>query len=200
MKIFLVRHGETKENQSGIMQNNNIGLSINGILQINKLSKFLSKEKIDLIYSSDFKRAKITAEEIGKYHTCKIRFDKRLREIGVGSYVGKPMTIFWEDYNKNFDNILNWKQGGEESVTDVKNRVINFIEYLENNYQNKNIIIVTHGGIIEMFFRYVEDNFKFSKFINGEYPYCIDNCSISELLFENRKWEIIKFNYTEHLK
>ncbi len=85
-KIILVRHGESIANAKGISQGNrnkwmDTSLTKKGKEQAKKLAERLKEEKIEVIYSSDLKRAKETAEEINKFHNLKIKFDKRLRDL-----------------------------------------------------------------------------------------------------------------------
>ena len=71
MKLITVRHGKTKANEMGLSQghlNTEVAnLNEEGITQAKKVAKRLKNEKIDIIYSSDLKRAKNTAKEIAKY-------------------------------------------------------------------------------------------------------------------------------------
>ena len=58
MKFYLVRHGS----QISPLCNDNTDLSKNGILEIQKLGQRLSSYSIDVIYSSQLKRAIQSAE------------------------------------------------------------------------------------------------------------------------------------------
>jgi len=82
MKLILTRHGETIENQKGIMQGHLPGhLSKQGVEQAKKLALRLKHNEIDAIYSSDLKRAADTAKEIARYHKkIPINFVQELRE------------------------------------------------------------------------------------------------------------------------
>lgn len=56
--------------------------------------KGLKAKKIDIIYSSDLKRAVETAQIIGKELNLNVSPDKRLREIDFGPWEGKKTRIF----------------------------------------------------------------------------------------------------------
>ncbi len=89
MKLILTRHGETIENVNKILQGwNDTNLNKNGIQQAKQLAKRLKDINIDLIYSSDLKRAFNTAQEISKFHNCPLIKDKRMREINFGEWNG----------------------------------------------------------------------------------------------------------------
>ncbi|MEK6903642.1 MAG: histidine phosphatase family protein [Nanoarchaeota archaeon] len=86
INIILVRHGESLANAQDISQGNNdeysdTPLSKKGKEQAIKVAERLKKEPLDLIYSSDLKRAKETAEIINTFHHVPITSDKRLRDM-----------------------------------------------------------------------------------------------------------------------
>ena len=91
MKIIIIRHGETEENKKGIVQGQIPGhLSELGKEQAKKVAKRLSKEKINVIYSSDLDRAKNTAQEIAKFHKKTLfELKQELRERNWGNLQGK---------------------------------------------------------------------------------------------------------------
>jgi probable phosphoglycerate mutase len=143
MKIILVRHGKTIENQIGICQGQTEGtITIEGIRENNALSLSLNKMAIDTFYSSTLLRAKFSMSQIILNHPTKIPFfDNRLIEWGLGDLEGKPFPTHF--------NILNYK-GNIESFESVKKRCISFIYelYLKHSYQT--ILLVSHGLTIRM--------------------------------------------------
>jgi len=63
MRLILIRHGETIENKKRIVQGHTHGtLSKNGIKQTRLVAKRLSDLKIDVIFTSDLRRAINTAK------------------------------------------------------------------------------------------------------------------------------------------
>ena len=62
MKIYFVRHGESEGNVSKIYQHNETALTPQGEKQARTLAKRFLHIPIDLIISSDLKRAKQTSE------------------------------------------------------------------------------------------------------------------------------------------
>lgn len=60
MRLILVRHGETKDNDAGILQGQLHGeLNKSGIEQAEKVAVRLKNEKIDFIFTSDLKERQI---------------------------------------------------------------------------------------------------------------------------------------------
>ena len=68
MRLTIIRHGRTLENENGIIQGHLDGkLSPVGIEQMRCTAGFLKDENIDYIYSSDLGRAKESTDEIIKF-------------------------------------------------------------------------------------------------------------------------------------
>lgn len=159
-QYFILRHGDTtyqikKERfvYPALPQNMKIRLSDKGKKQIKIVAKRLKKEAIDLIFSSDFLRTKKTARIVVKeINIKKVNFDKRLRDINLGVYHGKQKTDYYRDFpiidsKKRFN--IKPKEG--ESWNDVKKRLLNFLKEVENKYQGKKILIVSHGDPLWLF-------------------------------------------------
>ncbi|MFW9875620.1 MAG: histidine phosphatase family protein [Candidatus Thorarchaeota archaeon] len=144
MKLYLTRHGKTKENMKGIIQSHEGGnLSSLGISQAIDLGRRLKNEGIEYIYSSDLKRAVDTALEIASIINPKfIQKTPLLREAYFGKYEGmKKKGIDW----RNVDGI--------ESQEDLQKRTKEFYEkiILNNHKINKDdrILVVSHAGTMK---------------------------------------------------
>ncbi|MFA4960371.1 MAG: histidine phosphatase family protein [Candidatus Pacearchaeota archaeon] len=147
MKITLVRHGETEENKLGIIQGQTHGtLSKDGINQAKKLAERLINERFDVIFSSDLKRALDTAEEIIKFHKD-IPFEtrKELKEIDLGRFQGKTKKELGLANDTNITDAILSNEG--ETTKMLFERARNFLNFLKQNYQNKNILLIGHNGI-----------------------------------------------------
>ncbi|MDP3901748.1 MAG: class I tRNA ligase family protein [bacterium] len=149
-KIFFARHTEADHNvknfnATGPEKGENISkLTKKGIDQAKQLSKRLLKEKIDVIYSSPYYRTKQTATIIGKALGIKIVYDKKLEEINIGIFNGRPAI----EHKKFFDNPLEKftkAPPGGENLTDVKQRMFAALQEINNKHHNQNILIISHG-------------------------------------------------------
>jgi|SRR3989338_6580926 len=158
MKIILVRHGQTDANKNGILQGQEVDISLNetGIQQVEKSAFILAGKSINSIISSPLKRALQTAEIISRNLSKNIELDDRLKEFSYGSLAGKTwMEIEQETGDgamreKDQNLIFNYHPYGGESIEDVKTRVIAFMKDVQTRYLNKSILITTHGGIIDV--------------------------------------------------
>lgn len=153
---FLLRHGNSLANQRGTIVSNpevgttRYGLSKVGTNQVNIASEYFTvKDKI-IIYSSDFKRAKETAEIIQQKLSVEvIVYTEMLRERFFGLYEGlddSRYTDVWERDKKNEDNTYN----SVESPRQVAERTKLLVEQIESQYSKKNILLVSHGDCLQI--------------------------------------------------
>jgi broad specificity phosphatase PhoE len=196
MKLILVRHGETEGNIKDLMQGQVHGtLSRRGKSQARKLSRRLKKENIDIIYSSDLKRAKDTAKEIKRFHPeSKIRFVKDLREQCYGEFDGKHHSLLDAHLKKNNITFRQWKPKGGESLKEKNRRAISFLKKTIRNHKDETILWVTHGGIIipVLLHLYHLPN----KYYRMVFPH---NTAVSIIEFDKKKHTVHVLNCVKHL-
>ena len=207
MKIILVRHGKTKSNDlkitQGWMDNKLTDLNNEGFEQAKKVAERLREEKIDMIYSSDLKRASRTAEEIAKHHRCKLIYDSRIREQSKGKYEGKLNKEIWKDLEESGEDIREWTPEGGESWRDVDKRVLDFLNDIGDKQKNQTILIISHGGPLATMSRYFHDDWDFDgeKLMKSpKKSHSHRNASVSEYVFDKGIWKIGKLNCVEHLE
>jgi isoleucyl-tRNA synthetase len=156
-KYFVMRHGEGEHNVQAIcsgIPNDKYHLTEKGKEQVVASAQNLKDKKIDVLIASPFVRtretASLVANEIG-FPEDKIIIEEKLHELYWGDFEKKPLKDFMdvrEDYMDS--NNLEVKIPGGESFQDAKNRFGDYIEELENKYQNTNILLVGHGIMLEM--------------------------------------------------
>jgi broad specificity phosphatase PhoE len=157
MRLTIVRHGQTIENNNGITQGQTHGtLSEIGHKQIKKVAQHLMNEKYDFAYSSDLGRAINTAKEILTYHPkTKLKYDIRLREWSRGIFDGKHHTLAQEHVNCLGVDYEEYRWENGENVEDVKKRVIEFLKDMISKHKNDKVLLVGHGGPITLMLRYL---------------------------------------------
>jgi len=151
-KYFVMRHGGSDGNKRGVVSfqtQENDHLTEDGKKRVEKNALSLRKNKIDYIITSNFVRAKETAEMVRK--TLGLSEDSVIEDVGLcevnpGEFDGKS----WSDYHAHLVNVgRDWfekKIEGGESLYDVKKRTAKVLYGLEDKYKDKNILLVTHGG------------------------------------------------------
>lgn len=151
MKFYIIRHGQTNWNKKGKIQGKtDIELNEEGIKQAEEAKRILKDYPIDMIVSSTLKRARKTAEIINEAKNVPIIFKEALEERGFGEFEGKTQQEFQDEiWNSEIlaNYNLNKQYKGVETIQDLCDRVWNLIEDLKEEYYDKNILLVTHGGV-----------------------------------------------------
>lgn len=188
MKLILTRHGETIENQQGIIQGHLHGrLSDEGIEQAKKLAKRLKDEKIDVIYSSDLARSSDTTKEIAKFHpNIPIYFVKELREKDYGSLTGKNGREF--DWSDRYHDV--------ESGSSMQKRAKKILDEAYEKYSDKAVLFVGHNRI---------NKALISVILNRPASYIekIDNqlnTAVNIFEIKNKKHKVYLMNCIKHLR
>lgn len=151
MKLYVVRHGETKENKTGMMQGEmDTVLDKRGKEQALSLQPKLKEIDIQATFCSPKKRTLETA--ILAFPEAEIYFDERLKSRNHGEFQGMSRDqINLEEYWNIKKNVQYTKA---ESVGSLMNRVVDFLDEIKAKYQDKNVLIVTHSGITRVLHYY----------------------------------------------
>ena len=113
----------------------------------------IRNENIDLIITSPLKRAKETAKIINMNFNVTIIEDNRLMERNFGRSEGLTKSDIkkLKEINPEMNDIWNYNRNidcnGMETIQDFCNRVYEFLDEISERYKDKNILLVTHGGV-----------------------------------------------------
>ena len=172
--IYLVRHGQTDWNIEGRNQGHtDIELNSAGIEQAAQLAQQLKNIDFDYVFSSPLKRAAKTARII---HSGEIIYDSRIIERYNGELEGRTNTSDLIDFSDPNDI-----RYGVEPLLIFRKRITDFWDEIISNYVDKNILIVTHAGVVI----YSQAYFKGEPEDGNYRNYKIRNCEI--LQFDNSR-------------
>lgn len=154
-RIFLIRHGTTDWNLSGRLQgHSDLGLNARGLEQAAAVAARLKAEKIDLIYSSDLKRAWKTATIIAAEHGMPVTTLPELREIHFGDWEGQTYASIQarephstESWKKD---LTHFAPPGGESLAQMAARVADVLARLNSSRAEDCLAIVAHGGPLQV--------------------------------------------------
>lgn len=154
-RIYLVRHGATDANQQRpyVLQGNGTDRPLNalGRAQARAAAAFLSRQRIDHVYSSDLARARETAETIADAHRLTVNPVTALREVHVGLWEGLPwddiMERFPEDYARFMENPAEHAYLGGESYSDVWRRASPALEEIAARHTGQTVLVVAHNVV-----------------------------------------------------
>ena len=130
-----------------------------GIEEAKRASEKIKEKNIDYIYCSDILRArqtaKIVADVIG-FDSEKIIYDTRLRDINWGIFGGKHKDEAWAYYNCDMMRKFNESTPQGETWNDCRKRMIDLLQEIERNNENKNILIISHGDPLWLLEGYIK--------------------------------------------
>ena len=152
-KYFGMRHGYGQHMEKGVvssLDHDSYHLTEEGRNEVVKSATDLKNKGITKIFTSPLIRTKETAKiaaGILGINPSEIVVDDRIREYEFGEFNGKP----WQEYIDYRDqHIATYDEPlGGSSLLETKKRFADFIYEIENNFQNENILIVTHGVFFE---------------------------------------------------
>ena len=185
MKLYLIRHGESENNNSGCWTGwSDAQLTEKGIEDAKRVRKYISDIKFDKVYSSDLIRARKTAETA--IPGCTYEETSLIREINLGELADKKFTdcpkIFREEYNENIA-AQNYKSYGGEDKTEFTARIESFLNKVaESGYEN--VAAFCHGGVL----RRIRDSLLGIAVPRNIMP-CF-NCAMLVLEHKNGNWFI----------
>lgn len=200
LKLYLVRHGETDWNVDGRLQGlSDIELNTRGEAQAQRLATRLADEgEFSAIYTSPLRRAARTAEFIGKTLELALITDPRLMERSLGQLEGLTMSQIREQFPEVHRA---WHEGGvrphvpdEESREDFVVRAREFISHVRANHLEGNVIVVTHGGTLNMLLMAA-----LHLDVEHPLPFWIDNASLNIVQWGERGVRLRLLNDTCHL-
>lgn len=152
MNLYVIRHGETNMGKNKIIATENEPLNDNGIRQAIGVSRELSELNIDSIYCSPVERAKHTLALFNLDNNIPVTVESRLKERDMGIYEKVSFEdLDWQDFwGYNSDS----KYYELESMKSVYKRVSGFLDEVKLMGNNKNILLVTHGGVSRAIYWY----------------------------------------------
>ena len=137
-RLLLVRHGDTELNSAErYWGRTDVKLSLAGIRQAECLRDRLATEQIDIVYSSDLRRALLTAETIASRHNLQVITCPELREIDFGDIEGltfaEARQLYPEVARLWAERSPKLKYPSGDSIEEFGSRVSNFLRRLERH-------------------------------------------------------------------
>ncbi len=149
--ILLIRHGQTDWNAQGRWQGHtDIPLNETGMAQAQALAQRLANWPIQAVYSSDLKRAAMTAVPIANILNQQPIFDPIWRERHVGDFGG----LTREEIREKFPDIWEAKKNGllnppnGEDYLSLRARAIAAYKKVREQHEGEMVAVISHGGIL----------------------------------------------------
>lgn len=185
----MIRHGQSTWNHEHRIQGQlDPPLSEEGRRQAERLGERLAAHRFVAAYTSDLKRAHQTAEVIARAAGVTAQPVEGLREIFLGDWEGLNTREIAERYPEAWARWVeepDWDVvPGGEGAAPFEARVDAAIDAILRRHAHGDVLVVTHGGVIQIALHRVVGRPS-----RGLFPFKIQNASIS--LLENRDGRMV---------
>ena len=152
-RLLLIRHGQSVWNAARRWQgHSDVPLSELGHQQAREAAEALAGETLAALYSSDLKRAWVTAQIVGEPHDLVPIPDVRLRELDVGEWGGLTrceIEARWPEALAAFDRAEpHARPSGGETRAELERRIHGALDDLAARHVGATIAVVAHGGVL----------------------------------------------------
>ena len=198
MKLYVLRHEDRTMDLTFFSP-----LTKNGLENSIKLIENLEKEKINSIYSSPYIRTLQTIYPYSKKYNIIPKLDysitelyqednipKKSYQITIPEYIAESFNYDDEYKSITMPDKINFP----ENIKDFNQRIKFFLKNLiRNNYNSdKNILLVTHQGVVDIIMRLLsKGNKEIKESVNDlKYP----KGALTKI-FEDNEWKFKKINW-----
>ena len=202
-ELILLRHGETDWNRELRFQGQvDVPLNAVGHTQAQRLAQRLAAEPVHHLVSSDLLRTRQTAQPILELartaQSPSLVTDAMLREQNFGRIDGMRV----EDIKTQHADVwAGWTQFQSdyavpdgESTRQFHTRVMDAMHRLAAAYAGQTLVVVTHGGVLDMLYRTVH-----GLGLNGPRQSTIPNAGYNRVRFDGNRFDILHWADTTHL-
>ncbi len=200
-RFCLVRHGETDWNAERRLQGHtDIELNARGLAQATQMAKALKKIdfQFDVLYTSDLLRAKQTAKAIEHLYSVSAVSHSPLRErhLGVlqGLTISEAPALEPELWQAHLSRDIHQELQGGESILQFSNRIRSSLEQIQDKHAGKTILIVSHGGALDMMYRMASN-----QALDSEKVVAVPNASLNWISHDGSSWTVDNWADTSHL-
>lgn len=160
--LYIIRHGEAYSNVEpviGGMQGDR-GLTERGITQVEALARRLSTGEIaaDVLYASTLPRARTTAEHVAAALKLPITWDDELHELRPGEADGMRLEdaqAKYPGFGTFLRELFTPLAPGGDSWGSFQARTSAALERIITRHPEQTIMVVAHGGTIDVSFLYM---------------------------------------------
>lgn len=200
--IYLIRHGETIYNRSGVVQGSGIDADLNelGQRQAEAFYAHYHHLELDKIYTSALKR---THQSVQAFINKGLPWEQHagLNEISWGVREGRTPNTADDTYYRNLTKT--WREGNVhvqseegESPLEVLEKQKPVIDLILSRPEEKSILIAMHGRAMRVLLTYL-----FEKPLHKMDDFAHQNLCLYHIQYDYRqeKFNLLKANHTTHL-
>ncbi len=198
-EIYLIRHTQAEGNVYHAMQGHWDGdVTALGLRQLDALAERFRGVKLDALYSSDLRRAMLTADALRRFRPMELhtRFD--LREINVGPWEARFFADIQHEQPREAELFLHRAEDfflpGAERYGDVRRRASAALEAIARENEGRVVAVVSHGVTIRCLLSHILGK----PLDDPTLPIC-GNTGVTHLFFEDGRYTVDYINDCAHL-
>lgn len=198
-RLCIVRHGETDWNAEKRIQGHlDIPLNEAGLSQAHATAEGLCELHFRAVYSSDLRRSWQTAEIVASRLGIDLHPEPGLRERHSGLLEGKTVeelsNAHPEAHARFLDRDPDYPFGTGESMRVFSARVVNSVEDLIASHSGETLLLVTHGGVLDVIFRRAT-----GRSLDAPRDYPMPNAGINWFEHHQGNWRLVAWAEQFHL-
>jgi probable phosphoglycerate mutase len=198
-RLCLVRHGETAWNAEGRVQGQtDIPLSVHGHAQAQAAAEVLCRHDFSAAYASDLMRVRQTAEPAVHRLALPLALDPDLRERHYGIFerllYTEVRSRYPEHYARFREKDLDFDIETGESLRSFYERAIGAVQRIAARHRGEQVLVFTHGGVLEMVYRFVR-----GVGLSSPRDFGIPNCGVNWVEISAQGWDVQCWADVEHL-
>lgn len=187
-RVLLLRHAETAEPGRFHGAESDVGLGPWGHRQAGLAAQELAALEPTAVYCSAMRRARETAEPIGRACGLEPRTVAALHERRMGPLSGvlleEGLAAYEEAKVRWRGGALEYTHPGGESYRDIRERVVPVFREFVARHAGETIVIVAHGVVIRVLLTTLLDGYGPADFDRIG----ITNCGINDLRWDGSRW------------
>ena len=201
-RVLLVRHGasasvDPDEPIEMVDGYGDPGLDEAGHREAELVAERLAGTGIDAIYASGLRRTVETAEPLANRLGLEIGLEPRLREARFGEWEGGVWRVRITEGHPIAMQMIDEQRWdivpGCEPVHEFANRIRAGLNEIAARHRGQQVAVFAHGGVIGQAMAETAGCQSFA--FNAS-----DNAGITELVIDERRWRVRRFNDTAHLQ
>jgi Fructose-2,6-bisphosphatase len=199
--LYLIRHAESQEDTQKII--GNLPLTPRGIQQVDALCHRFSKHEQlqpDVVFSSPLIRTQETASRLALLWELPVCVEPGLAKWMPHQAEGLHFDVFKEAYGPNpFHSRQSFPV--DETWAQYLLRIYSTLDHLLSHYDGKTMVVVTHRGVIECVYAYLQDMTKL------RFPHVHYDCAYTAICYWQKihdpyssGWRLVQHNDAHHLQ
>jgi broad specificity phosphatase PhoE len=198
-RIILLRHGETDHNAKGMYcGSSDASLNKKGVGQARLLKKRLKGEHVDVIYTSDLRRALETCRRVFGGTKVKVIKKKGLREIDLGEWEGLTSEEIGRRHGRLYRKWIQDPSASKipsgESLGQFRKRVLGALREILKREGGKTVAVVSHSGPCRVILLHA-----LGAGMGSFWSISQDSCCVNIIEFHDRHNLVRVINDTSHL-